>query len=181
MRKIDFKRPIPRMTPSKGLEAIKEISRHSFLWHDKYITKGGTGGGIDELNVVFEQIKDFDHSMKFVTEETQASSIKKLEVQLGKIARTIQNKETGSLPSSTEVNQRGLAHAITTRSGLNNKPPTNPLEKNEDSTNKQNKHKDGGTNDRDEVSQPVVQRRMMESYVPPIPFPSRLKKHKEKE
>nr|GEW89402.1 putative reverse transcriptase domain-containing protein [Tanacetum cinerariifolium] len=38
-----------------------------------------------------------------------------------------------------------------------------------------------GTNDRDEVSHPVVQRRMVESYVPPILFPGRLKKEKEKE
>nr|GEV90439.1 Gag-Pol polyprotein [Tanacetum cinerariifolium] len=34
---------------------------------------------------------------------------------------------------------------------------------------------------RDKVSHPVVQRRMVESYVPPIPFSGRLKKEKEKE
>nr|GEZ41164.1 hypothetical protein [Tanacetum cinerariifolium] len=122
-------------------------------------------------NLIWELKKYFDHIFK-----TQASSIKKLEVQLGKITGIVQNRETGSLPSSTKVNPRGLAHAITMRSGFNYKPPANPLEENDDSNNKQNIHKYGGTNDRDEVSQPVVQRRMVESYVSPVPFPSRLKK-----
>ncbi|GJW82622.1 hypothetical protein Tco_0155767 [Tanacetum coccineum] len=70
-KKLDFRGPIPRMTPSKGIEAIKEISGHSFLWHDEYITKVNTGGGVDKLKVVFEYIKDFEHSMKFVTEEVR--------------------------------------------------------------------------------------------------------------
>ncbi|GJV20190.1 hypothetical protein Tco_1369210 [Tanacetum coccineum] len=34
-------------------------------------TKNSTGRGVDELKVVFEQIKDFEHSMKFVTEEVR--------------------------------------------------------------------------------------------------------------
>ncbi|GKE52547.1 hypothetical protein Tco_1487703, partial [Tanacetum coccineum] len=186
------------------MEAIKEISGHSFLWHDEYSTKNSAGRGVDELKVVFEQINDFEHSMKFVTEEVrmvqhrfdtpierrvtnvekilnkfikesfkkkkysvnliwgiknnldqvfkaQASSIKKLKVQLGKIAETVQNREIGSLPSSTKINLKGLAHFITTRSGLNYKPPPNPLVN------------------------------MVESYVPPILFPGKLKREKEKE
>ncbi|GJT85757.1 leucine-rich repeat receptor-like protein kinase PXL2 [Tanacetum coccineum] len=149
-------------------------------------TKNSAGRGVDELKVVFEQINDFEHSMKFVTEEVrmvqhrfdtpielrvtnvekilnkfikesfkkqkysvnliwgiknnfdqvfkaQASSIKKLEVQLGKIAETVQNREIGSLPSFTEINLKGLAHFITTRSGLNYKPPPNPLVNSKDS------------------------------------------------
>ncbi|GJU74034.1 hypothetical protein Tco_1265439 [Tanacetum coccineum] len=63
------------------------------------------------------------------------------------MAKIVQNRETGSLPILTEVNSRGLAQAITMRSGLNYKPPGNPLEKNKDSNNEQ---KNGGTNDRDE-------------------------------
>ncbi|GKE23079.1 reverse transcriptase domain-containing protein [Tanacetum coccineum] len=70
-QKLDFKGPIPRMTPSKGIEAIKEISRHSFSWHDEYSTKNNVERGVDELKVVFEQIEDFEHSMKFVTEEVR--------------------------------------------------------------------------------------------------------------
>ncbi|GJU68098.1 hypothetical protein Tco_1254357 [Tanacetum coccineum] len=52
-RKLDFRGPIPRMTPSKGIEAIKEISRHSFSWHDEYSTKNNVERGVDELKVVF--------------------------------------------------------------------------------------------------------------------------------
>ncbi|GKE17353.1 DNA-directed DNA polymerase, partial [Tanacetum coccineum] len=59
---------------------------------------------------------------------TQASSIKEIEIHLGRIAKKIQDRETRSLSSSTETNPRGLANAITTRSGLNYKPPKNPLE-----------------------------------------------------
>ncbi|GJY11050.1 hypothetical protein Tco_0379235 [Tanacetum coccineum] len=140
------------MTPSKGIEAIKEISGHSFSWHDEYITK-----------------------------LTQTSSIKKLEVQLGKIAEIVQNRETGSLPSSTEINLRGLTQAITTRSRLNYKPPTNPIENNKYSNDEQNEHKNVGVDNRDEVKEPKAHRNEVESYVPPIPFPGRLKKEKEKE
>ncbi|GJY11052.1 hypothetical protein Tco_0379237 [Tanacetum coccineum] len=120
------------MTPSKGIEAIKEISGHSFSWHDEYITK------------------------------------------------LIQNRETNSLPSSTETNPRGLAHTITTRSRLNYKPPTNPIENNKYSNDEQNEHKNVGVDNRDEVKEPKAQRKEVESYVPPIPFPGRLKKEKEK-
>ncbi|GKE80058.1 putative nucleotidyltransferase, ribonuclease H, partial [Tanacetum coccineum] len=163
-------------------------------------TKNSAGKGVDELKVVFEQIKDFEHSMKFVTEEVrmaqhsenliwgikkifdkvfkaQASSIKKLEVQLGKIAETIQNREIGSLPSSTEINPRGLAHAITT-SGLNYKPPSNPLVNNNDSNDAQ---KDNRVDSRNEVKEQEEQRKVVGSYVPPISFPGRLKRENEKE
>ncbi|GJS21331.1 MAK10-like protein [Tanacetum coccineum] len=117
--------------------------------------------------------KSFDQVIK-----AQASSIKKLEVQLGKIAETVKNRETGSLPSSTKINLRGLAHAITTRSGLNFKPPANPLVNNEDSNDAQN---NDGAEDRNVVNEQEEQRKVVESYVSPIPFPGRLKKEKEKD
>ncbi|GKC26177.1 hypothetical protein Tco_1033471 [Tanacetum coccineum] len=53
-RKMDFMGPIPRMTPSEGIEAIKELSGHSFSRHDERSMKNSTGRGVDELNVVFE-------------------------------------------------------------------------------------------------------------------------------
>ncbi|GJS57035.1 reverse transcriptase domain-containing protein [Tanacetum coccineum] len=45
----------------------------------------------------------------------QVSSIKTIEGHLGRIAETIHGRGVGSLPSFTETNSRGLAHAITTR------------------------------------------------------------------
>ncbi|GJZ32923.1 hypothetical protein Tco_0578359, partial [Tanacetum coccineum] len=147
-QKLDFRGPIPRMTPSKWIEAIKEISGHSFSWHDEYSTKNSAGRGIDEL--------------KF----------------LENIAETIQNRETDSLPSFTKINLRGLAHAITTRSGLNYKPPANPLVNNVDYNDAQ---KNDGTDKIEEVKEQEKQRKMVESYVPPIPFLGRLKMEKQKE
>ncbi|GJT76451.1 hypothetical protein Tco_1043176 [Tanacetum coccineum] len=102
-RKLDFRGPIPRMTPSKGIEAIKELSRHSFLWDNEYSTKDNTGARVDKLN------------------------------------------------------------------------------NNEDSDNAQDKHKDDGAYGKNEVKESEVQRNVVESYIPPILFPGRLKKEKEKE
>ncbi|GJX34967.1 hypothetical protein Tco_0246524 [Tanacetum coccineum] len=107
-----------------------------------------------------------------------SSSIKKIESHLGKIAEIIQDREASSLPSATKTNPRGLAHAITTRSGLNYKPPKNPLE---NDTNSQDKPATNETITKDKVKELDDQRKMVESYTPPIPFPGRLKKEKEKE
>ncbi|GKD44556.1 hypothetical protein Tco_1269201 [Tanacetum coccineum] len=76
-------------------------------------------------NMVWGIKKSYNQTFK-----VQASSIKMIEYHLGKIAKLIQDREAGSLPSSTKTNPRGLVHAITTRSGLNYKPPKNPLENN---------------------------------------------------
>ncbi|GKE93400.1 hypothetical protein Tco_1574495, partial [Tanacetum coccineum] len=105
-------------------------------------------------NLIWGIKKNFNQVFK-----AQASSIKKLEVQLGKIVETVQNREIGSLPSSTEINPRGLAHAITTRSGLNYKPPANPLVKYEDYNDSQDKHKNDGSEDRNEVKEPKYKER----------------------
>nr|GEZ17741.1 leucine-rich repeat receptor-like protein kinase PXL2 [Tanacetum cinerariifolium] len=164
------------MTPTKVMEAIKELFAHSFSWYNE----GDIKTKNKEFQTVLNQIHDFENNMNIMTvkdkmaqhkyetpmegrisnlEETlnnfikesrikqkesenlvwgikktcdqtfktQASSIKKIEIHLGKMAKIIKVKETGSLPSSTETNPRGLANAITTRSGLNYKPIKNPL------------------------------------------------------
>ncbi|GJZ25852.1 hypothetical protein Tco_0570105 [Tanacetum coccineum] len=110
---LDFKGPIPRMTFSRGLEAIKELAGYLFVWHNEEGMKGELEPRIKEINVIFEQIADFKQNMKFVTKEDRMSS--------------------GTLPSASETNPRGLAHIITTRSGLNYKPPLNPLDDTETS------------------------------------------------
>ncbi|GKE89049.1 hypothetical protein Tco_1566524 [Tanacetum coccineum] len=130
--------------------------------------------------------------MKFVTEENgydrafkaQASSIKQLEVQVGKITEIVQNRNSGSLPSTTKTNLQGLTHAITTKSGLNYKPILNPLD---NSASSNDMHIISKEDKRDEVEaekageESKAQRKVVESYVPPIPFPGRLKKEKERE
>ncbi|GJV59398.1 putative nucleotidyltransferase, ribonuclease H [Tanacetum coccineum] len=111
------------------------------------------------------------------TFKTQASSIKEIENHLGRIAKIIQDREIGSLPSSTETNPRGLANAITTRSGLNYKPSKNPL-KNITTSQEELTMKTTITNGEKESNNP---RKSMESSDHSIPFPGRLKKEKEKE
>nr|GFA20956.1 hypothetical protein [Tanacetum cinerariifolium] len=62
------------------------------------------------------------------TFKRHASFVKTIESYMGQIAKIIHGRGVGSLSSFTKTNPRGLAHAITTRSGLNYNPPKNPLE-----------------------------------------------------
>ncbi|GKD56926.1 hypothetical protein Tco_1290313 [Tanacetum coccineum] len=215
------------MTPTKGMEAIKELSAHSFSWYNE----GDIKTENKDFQTILNQIHDFENNMNIMTEEvkmaqhkyetpmegrisnleeilnnfikesrikqkesgnivwgikktcdqtfkTQASSIKKIEIHLGKIAKIIQDKETGSLPSSTETNPRGLANAITTRSGLNYKPPKNPLE---NITTSQEGLTTKETTIKSDDNDPDKPRKSMESFDHSIPFPGRLKKEKERE
>ncbi|GKB90852.1 hypothetical protein Tco_0963124 [Tanacetum coccineum] len=69
-----------------------------------------------------------------------------------------------------------MAHAITTRSGLNYNPPKNPLKEVNDTQNNTTEN----ISTKIEVT-PDSQRNITETSAPPIPFPRRLKKEKEKE
>ncbi|GJU46386.1 putative nucleotidyltransferase, ribonuclease H [Tanacetum coccineum] len=102
-------------TPMEGRISKLEETLHNFIKESRLRQK-------DSENMVWGIKKTCEQTFK-----TQASSIKEIEIHLGRIAKIIQDRETGSLPSSTETNPRGLANAITTRSGLNYKPPKNPL------------------------------------------------------
>ncbi|GJU42433.1 hypothetical protein Tco_1195390 [Tanacetum coccineum] len=81
-------------------------------------------------NLVWRLKKNYDKTFK-----EQASSIKNIESHLGRIAELIHGKGVGSPPKLYKTNPRGLAHAITTRSGLDYNPPKNPLEETSDSQN----------------------------------------------
>nr|GEW35279.1 hypothetical protein [Tanacetum cinerariifolium] len=190
------------MIPSKGLEGIKELSRHSFSWHNEGDAKGSKEPGFEELNVMFEELMDFEQNMKFVNEEVLMSQhkfdtlikgrIANLEETLNKLIREsskkqkkkiVQNKNSGCLPSATKMSPRGLAHVITTKSSLNYKPLINPLDNFEGSNNvheiSPNKDKKDKVEVEKAVEESVGQKKVVESYVPPIPFPRRLKKEKE--
>ena len=73
--------------------------------------------------MILEQKKGYDLTLK-----DQATSIRRLGNQVRKLAQFIRSRDNGELPSTTETNPRDLAHAITTRSGLNYKEPANPKE-----------------------------------------------------
>ncbi|KAL5781937.1 hypothetical protein ACOSP7_006966 [Xanthoceras sorbifolium] len=126
-------------------------------------------------------MKKMDGKIDHVAQQNQAA-IQKLEVQIGQIARETQNRAHGTLPSNTEVNPKEHCKAITLRSGKeientagrdhsqqeaeanetsNESPSTPPVRQNEKS---------------DEPLPPV---QVVKAYVPPVPFPQRLQKHKE--
>ncbi|GJR23929.1 hypothetical protein Tco_0972456 [Tanacetum coccineum] len=64
-RKVDFKEPIPRMTPAAGIKAITELSRHSLSWYKEGDFKN------NDLNIVFGQINNFEQNMNNITEEVR--------------------------------------------------------------------------------------------------------------
>ncbi|GKA79424.1 putative reverse transcriptase domain-containing protein [Tanacetum coccineum] len=102
----------------------------------------------------------------------QASSIKTIKGHPGRIAKKIHGRGIGNLSSFTETNPKGLAHAITTRSGLNYNPPKNPLEEIYDTQNKTTENistKEGSPDNKKIIT---------EISPSPIPFPRRLKKEK---
>ncbi|GKB63397.1 reverse transcriptase domain-containing protein, partial [Tanacetum coccineum] len=167
-RKVDFKVTIPIMTPTKGIEAIKELSEHSLSWYMEGNIKAENETSLFSkrllfginMNIITEEVRMEQHRQKESENmvwgikksydqafKMQASSIKKIEYHLGKIAEIIQDSEARKLPSSTETKPRRLAHAITTRSELNYKPPKTPLENN---TNSQEKPITNETITRDE-------------------------------
>ncbi|GJY31562.1 retrovirus-related pol polyprotein from transposon TNT 1-94 [Tanacetum coccineum] len=64
-QKVDFKGPIPRMTPAARIKAITELSRHSLSWYKEGDFKD------NDLNIVFRQINNFEQNMNNITEEVQ--------------------------------------------------------------------------------------------------------------
>ncbi|GJV31919.1 reverse transcriptase domain-containing protein [Tanacetum coccineum] len=68
--KVDFKGPIPRMTPAAGIKAITELPKHSLSWYKEGDFKN------NNLNVVFKQINSFEQNMNDITEEVRMAQHK---------------------------------------------------------------------------------------------------------
>ncbi|GKC44891.1 putative reverse transcriptase domain-containing protein [Tanacetum coccineum] len=197
-KKAYFKGPIPRMTPATGIKAINELSKHSLSWckeeeykkndFDKYKTPNDEKDSLLEETVssfikkahwmqkkskIFVWIikRNYDRTFK-----NQASAIKTIKKNLGRIAESIHGRGVGTLSSFTKTNPRGLAHAITTRSGINYQPPKNPLE---DSNGLQNV-----TTEHIPILEKITPEQTHNNTKKidlPIPFTGRLKNEKEKE
>ncbi|GKB28728.1 hypothetical protein Tco_0868129 [Tanacetum coccineum] len=69
-RNVDFKGPIPRMTPAARIEAIIELSKYSLSWYEEGDFKN------KNLNVVFKLINNFEQNMNNITEEVQMAQHK---------------------------------------------------------------------------------------------------------
>ncbi|CAH9097948.1 unnamed protein product [Cuscuta europaea] len=98
-------------------------------------------------------------------EQYTKASIRNLEVQMGQLAQKVSSREQGKFPTTTEMNPRENVMAITTRSGKTTEDPKMPEE--EEIPEKQ---KEG------ESEEHMMPPSNMANYVPPIPYPQRLKK-----
>ena len=109
------------------------------------------------------------------TFQNQDASIRNLEAQVGQIANTLVERAQSALPSITETNPREHVKAITLRSGK--QVETQPTTK-ESSLPTEKTHSD--TQEEQNIQATVEPKPTTSTtsppYVPPIPFPQRLKK-----
>nr|GEU89620.1 reverse transcriptase domain-containing protein [Tanacetum cinerariifolium] len=70
--KLDFKGPIPQMTPTKGMEDIKELSAHSFSWYNE----GDIKTENKDFQTVLNQIHYFEDNMNTMTIEVKMAQHK---------------------------------------------------------------------------------------------------------
>ncbi|GKA56629.1 hypothetical protein Tco_0755701 [Tanacetum coccineum] len=189
------------MTPAIGIKAIDELSKHSLSWYKEEEYKK------NDFDKVLKHINDFEHNISVLNEEVRmvqhqyktpnnerdslleetissfikdASTIKTIEKNLGRIAESIHRRGVGTLPSFTEMNPRGLTHAITTHSGLNYQPPKNPLK---DSDGLQNIATENITTEDIPTTEKITLEQTHNSTKktdPLIPFPTRLKRRRRK-
>ncbi|OMO73048.1 Integrase, catalytic core [Corchorus capsularis] len=126
-------------------------------------------------------------------QSTQAS-IRNLEKQVGQLAQQQNERAKGKLPSNMEVNPKEGCYAITTRSGK----VIEPIEKQvkEKEVHRKDVPSEAEVEDEEVVEIPranpietsssksrdlSISTPMVKHYVPPIPFPQRLKKHQEEQ
>ncbi|XP_019161137.1 PREDICTED: uncharacterized protein LOC109157754 [Ipomoea nil] len=117
-------------------------------------------------------MKKMDAKIDKVAQSNQAS-IHNLEVQVGQLAKLVAEKDRGKFLSTTEINPKEGAMAVTLRSGkilnevMKEKEPTS-VEKESDKEEEQVPKEN--SSDQNLTSSTV------KPYVPPIPYPQRLQK-----
>ncbi|XP_027347997.1 uncharacterized protein LOC113859415 [Abrus precatorius] len=100
----------------------------------------------------------------------QQASIHNLEIQLGQISRLLSERPQGSLPSNTETNPREQVNAVTLRSGRTLQEKG-----------KQETEKDA-VEEKDKCQEETVEKPpVVKEFIPPLPYPARLKKDKDDE
>ncbi|XP_027362486.1 uncharacterized protein LOC113870087 [Abrus precatorius] len=104
------------------------------------------------------------------TLRNQQASIHNLEIQLGQISRLLSERPQGSLPDNTETNRREQVNAVTLRSGRTLQ------EKGKQETEKDAVEEEDKCQEEAVEKPPVVK-----EFIPPLPYPARLKKDKDDE
>ncbi|XP_074363924.1 uncharacterized protein LOC141704610 [Apium graveolens] len=131
-----------------------------------------TTGAFANIEIKFEKVESrLDH---------MASSQKMLESQIGQIANKVGICEQGALPSQPDVNVKEQCKAITLRSGRELPEIATSTLKDEILPPKKRKKHQANTEisesvDNEPKKEKATHKATIKSYIPPIPFPQRLK------
>ncbi|XP_027347985.1 uncharacterized protein LOC113859397 [Abrus precatorius] len=125
---------------------------------------------LEELMTKFIQTSKSRFQSMETALRNQQASIHNLEIQLGQISRLLLERPQGSLPCNTETNPREQVNAVTLRSGRTLQ------EKGKQETEKDAVEEEDKCQEETVEKPPVVK-----EFIPPLPYPARLKKDKDDE
>ncbi|GKV24796.1 hypothetical protein SLEP1_g34363 [Rubroshorea leprosula] len=154
---------------------IEEMASNSYQWGSErsHIKKNARIYGVDAFTALTAQIEFQSQEVATksleATVQNQGASIQNLEAQVGQLASVVSGRAQGVLPSSTKKNPKEQVKAVTLRS-------EKQIGDEESSDNKGEKVKAPTEEKKSEV--PSKESEEVKSYVPPIPFPHRLKQQK---
>ncbi|KAK0600713.1 hypothetical protein LWI29_017770 [Acer saccharum] len=130
-------------------------------------------------------LRKLDTKIDQVAQHSQAS-IQNLETQVGQLARAIQGRQQEALPSNTVVNPKEQCNAISLRSGKEVELPDNfgmgkevVVEEEGIEEEKVVEEKKSSSHDNVPTTSNDPPPPQVKAYVPPIPYPQRLRKHKD--
>ena len=154
----------------------------------------------NRMEVQDAALKKLDTKIDQLAQHSQAA-IQNLEVQVGQLARGAQARQQGTLPSDTIINPKEQCKAITLRSGKEVELPRGfggkqgvvvedeveekvdeeerVEEKSEESVEEEVVEKEKQASAQPTSSNDTPQPSQVKAFVPPIPYPQRLKKYKE--
>ncbi|GKE74045.1 reverse transcriptase domain-containing protein [Tanacetum coccineum] len=136
---LDLRGSFPTKTAANAKKAIQEMAEYSQKWHNR-TSKGRSTETSDGLAAIQAQLNNLGREIKKVNENfyaaqvgceqckgphytkastdaairNQGASIKTLEIQIGQMSKVLQEREFGSLPSSTKTNLRDQVKSIST-------------------------------------------------------------------
>ena len=130
-----------------------------------------------------ENIKELRGDIAIIAQkvDTNAISIKLIELQVAQLSATVNTRQQGTLPSNTCQNLKNDAHcmAITTQGGKQTNNPTMPSTQENVRKNNDNVVKGSGQAEKSNGKDAEVPIKVISMPTPPSPFPQRLVKKSE--
>ncbi|KAL5827616.1 hypothetical protein ACOSQ3_019455 [Xanthoceras sorbifolium] len=164
--------------------SVEDLIFTFMLKQDELMSKMDT-----RMDVQESTLKQFGQAVQ----QSQVA-IQILEVQVGQLARSSQSRAQGALPSNIETNLKEHCMALTLRSGKQVDQPVGVQEKEKEMSNvKPHGDNSFSTKDKEEEKEKEINKEdnltetsfdlppspEVMAYVPPIPYPQRLKKYKD--